>query len=436
MSDDREWVAGDALGLPIPADGAALREGGCAWLTRAMRAFGSLDAANRVTAIRRCDPFEGGGTGTKAVLSVAYETPRPDLHEDLFVKFSRNFADPIMDSARHHMEPEVRFAALSRAPGFPVAVPACAFADFHRESGTGLLITQRIAFGQGRVERQYPKCLDHRMPQPLDHYRVLVRTIGRLAGSHKAGRLPEQVASEFPFDRDAALAADRIRHDAQRLANRVARYGAFAADHPRLLPDAIRSAGFLAELRYGAELFRLHQDAIKRLLHAREDFIALCHWNANADNAWFWRDEAGELHCGLIDWGSVGQMHVAMTLWGCLSGAEHWLWRDHLDELLDLFVAAYREAGGPALDRAELRFHLLLYAAMMGLCWLMDAPPRILREVPDLAACSGPLDPRITASETARVQLQMMANFLCLWEAEGLTRLLRDRFGAACVASG
>ena len=29
--------------------------------------------------------------------------------------------------------------------------------------------------------------------------------------------------------------------------------------------------------------------------------IALCHWNANIDNAWFWREPDGALRCGLID---------------------------------------------------------------------------------------------------------------------------------------
>lgn len=421
-------VTGDRLGLPIPPDAAALREAGTEWLTAAFRAMGALGPDNRVTAVTRCDAFAGGGTGAKALLSVAYERPGAGLHEDLFVKFSRNFADPEMDRARFHMEPEVRFAALSRTPGFPVAVPECLFADFHRESGTGVLITQRIPFGQGAIERQYEKCMDHAMPEPLAHYRALIGTLARLAGSHKGGRLPACVAAEFPFDHARALASDRLPYTPQQIANRVARYAAFAEEHPRLLPEAIRSAAFVAALGEGAALFHAHEDAIKRFLHDRPEFIALCHWNANSDNGWYWRDETGALQCGLLDWGSVGQMHVAMTLWGCLSSAEDWLWRDHLDELLALFAAEYAVHGGPPLDLAALRTHLLLYCAMMGLCWLMDAPPRIRREVPDLAACTGPLDPRILASETARVQLRMMTNFLAFWQREDLTGVLERLF--------
>lgn len=425
---DERWAVGDRLGLTIPADGKALREGGAEWLTKAFRAMGALAPDNRVTAVTRCDSFSGGGTGTKALLSVTYEQAGEHLHEDLFVKFSRNFDDPTADRAKSHMEPEVRFAALSRMPGFPVAVPECLFADFAQASGTGLLITQRIGFGRDGIERQYEKCMDHAMPEPLAHYRALIRTLARLAGSHKGTLLPSSVTEEFPFDHAKALASDRLPYTPQQVANRVARYAVFAAELPQLLPEAIRTEAFIADLGEGAALFQAHEDAIKHFLHGDANMIALCHWNANSDNGWYWRDETGELQCGLLDWGSVGQMHVAMTLWGCLSSAESWLWREHLDELLALFTAEYAAHGGPMLDPATLKTHLLLYSAMMGLCWLMDAPPRIRREVPELADCTDRLDPRITASETARVQLQMMTNFLAFWQAEDLTGTLRRLF--------
>jgi len=425
---DQRWWTGDRLGLPIPADAETLREGGADWLTRAFHAMGALAPDNQVIAVTRCDGFTGGGTGTKALLSVTYATADKALPRDLFVKFSRNFNDPAMDRARFHMGPEVRFAALSRMPGFPVAVPACLFADFDKASGTGLLITERIAFGQHGIEPQYEKCMDHAMPEPLAHYRALIGTLARLAGSHKGERLPGTVAEQFPFDHAAALASDRLPYTPQQLANRVARYAQFAEELPQLLPEAIRTPAFIAAFGEGAALFQAHEDAIKHHLHASADVIALCHWNANSDNGWYWRDAGGDLQCGLLDWGSVGQMHVAMTLWGCLSSAETWIWRDHLDELLALFAAEYAAHGGPRLDPAALRTHLLLYAAMMGLCWLLDAPPRIRREVPELALCTGPLDPRITTSETARVQLQMMTNFLAFWQAEDLNAVLRRLF--------
>lgn len=412
--DDAAWVKGDLLGLSIPAHAAALREAGEDYLTEAFRASGALEADNRVTAITEFEEWIGGGTGSKLKLSVRYARPAA-LPTELFVKFSRNFDDEIRDRTKHHMEPEVRLALLSRVPGFPVAVPTCLLADFERDSGTGILITERIPYGRDPIEPHYPKCLDHELPRPREHYRALFKAIARLAGSYKGGRLPEDVTAQFPFDREAAVAGNPIPTP-ERLRGKVARLAAFAAAHPKLLPENIASSAFLERFMDEALSFQTHEGAIKRYLHDRPEFIALCHWNANVDNAWFWRGTDGELDCGLMDWGSVGQMSLAMTIWGCLSGAETAMWNDDLDGLLALFAEEFSACGAQPLDIAELKRHLVLYVGMMGLAWLMDAPPRVQREIPNLAEIEDRFDPRFTANETARVQLLMMTNFLNLWE--------------------
>ena len=429
MTDD-DWVVGDMLALPIPAHAAALRSGGESFLTQAFRACGVLGSDNHVVAITEFEPWEGGGTGAKLLLAVRYADESAGLPTELFVKFSRNFDDVIRDRTRHHMESEVRLAALSRTPGFPVAVPTCLYADFHHASGTGIIITARIAYGRGGIEPHYPKCLDWEMPDPLAHYRALIGAIARLAGTHKAGHLPDSVAEQFPFDFDKALASDRLPYAADGLQRKVARLADFAARYPQLLPPALAAPAFLAELEALGLLFLQQQDAIKRLLHSRPEFIALCHWNANVDNAWFWREPDGAMACGLMDWGSVGQMNLAMTLWGCLSGAEPEVWDERLDELLHLFAADFEGCGAPALDPAELRLHLQLYVAMMGLAYLLDAPARILKEVPalpvsDLTQVESRFDPRFTASETARVQLLMMINFLNLMRTASTKQTLQ-----------
>ena len=112
-------------------------------------------------------------------------------------------------------------------------------------------------------------------------------------------------------------------------------------------------------------------------MHSQPDFIALCHWNANVDNAWFWRNAQGELECGLIDWGRVGQMNVALALFGALSAAEIELWNEHLTELLTLFATEMQAAEVLHSTLEELKFQLMLFIALMGLAWLMDAPALI-----------------------------------------------------------
>lgn len=422
-----DWVPGDMLGLPIPAHSEALRRGGEDYLTTAFRAAGALSADNRVAKITHFEECPGGSTGRKLLLSVAYEKPSPTLHTDLFVKFSRDFSDEIRDRARIQMELEVRFAALSRVPEFPIAVPVCYFADYHHESGTGILVTQRIAFGTGGIERHYEKCLDNEMPEPFEHYKALIKALARLAGTHKAGRLPESVAQQFPFDANKLSVSERVPYTAKQLQNRVARYADFAAAYPQLLPKNITSPQFISRLSQDVARFPERERAIRQFLHSAPELVALCHWNANVDNAWFWRDAKGELRCGLLDWGHVSQMNVAMAFWGSMSGAQTDLWDDHLDALLALFVAEFRGCGGPALDVEELKLHLQLYVMTMGLTWLLDAPPLIKSQIPDLAEARDRFDPRFKANELARAQLNMMTTFLNLWQTLDFGGVL-DRF--------
>jgi hypothetical protein len=421
-----DWVAGDRFGLQIPAHGSALRMGGEEFLTQAFQAAGALAADNRVARITRLQPCPGGSTGSKLLLSVVFERPEPGLHGDLFVKFSRDFDDAIRDRARNQLESEVELALLSRTRGFPIAVPRCYFADYERESGTGLLITQRVSFGRDGIEPAYEKCLDYELPQPLEHYKALLRAVARLAGTHRAGGLDDGVSRRFPFDAAAAMAADRIRYSEQQLLNRVARYADFAAAHPGLLPANIRTPEFIAQLAEDVPRFLQHEPLIKALLYGEADFIALCHWNANVDNAWFWRNRSGGLECGLMDWGRVGQMSVALAIFGSLSAAETDLWDRHLDELLTLFATAVKACGGPDLDVATLRRHVLLFAATMGLAWLMDAPALIRAQLPDLAGIESRFDPRFRANETARVQLHMLTTVLNLWQTHRFGRILDD----------
>jgi hypothetical protein len=409
-----DHVRGDATGLSIPAHGEALRAGSEGFLTEAFRAFGSLSGDNSVSRITRFEPCPGGSTGKKFFLSVEYQRPEPDLHMDLFVKFSRDFTDARRDGGRYEMESEVRFAAISRLPGFPILVPAAYFADYHHASGTGMLITQRIAFGESGIEQHRRKCFDHELDDPLPYYRVMVTALARLAAAHKAGRLAPDIAERFPFDPDAA-GSDPILYDDEQLHAVLGQCADFAARGPQLLPAEVRSPEFTAKLEREAFRIREHEATILRFLRGNPDFIALCHWNAHIDNAWFWRDTAGELRCGLMDWGRVNQITIGAALWGCLSAAHHDIWEHHLDDLLALFVREYHEHGGPLIAVDELQLHLRLHVASMGVARVLAFPSNILFRVPEAVTAFGPCDPIILSCDPARNCLHIYTVLLRLW---------------------
>lgn len=166
------------------------------------------------------------------------------------------------------------------------------------------------------------------------------------------------------------------------------------------------------------ELMRREADVWWQL-RADPDYLALCHWNANVDNAWFWRGDDGELRCGLMDWGCVSRMNVAMAVWGSLSGAETSLWDSHLDELLELFCKEVLASGGPVLDPAAMERDLVLYATLMGVTWLLDVPALIRKRLPGAGPLTTRADPRIRSDEGVRAPLQMLINVLNLWQTHG-----------------
>jgi hypothetical protein len=421
--ENHRWVTGDQFGLAFPADPVSLRSGGPQFLTDAFRAAGVLGDNNSVTRITEFREVAGGSTGRTVALALEYDKAAPGLHTDLFVKFSRNLDNPIRDRGKTQMEPEVRFAALSRVPGFPIAVPHVQFGDYHRRSGTGILITERITHGDKGIERHYHKCLDYELPEPLDHYRALLTALARLAGTHRSGRLPAGLTSQFPLDAQAATVGDRAPLSTDKLERRLRQLAEFVGTHRGLLPANVDSPEFLACLREDVPRIAHHEQTITRQLAVDSDYVALCHWNANIDNAWFWRDAGDVLHCGLMDWGCVSQMNMGMAVWGAMSGAEADMWNRHLDELLHLFVVEVHRYGGPDLDPDRLRRHTLLYAAVMGVAWLLDVPALIRKRFgADPPGSRG--DPRIKDDESVRAPLQMLSNLLNLWERYRLGDLL------------
>lgn len=431
-----DHACGDDTGMQIPAHAAALEAGGAAWLTAAFRRFGAIGADNAVVRVVRFDRCPGGSTGAKYLLDVAWERPDPALHAALFVKFSRDFEDCRRDHpGRYEMAAEAPFMALARAPGFPVAVAAPYFADYEMATGTGLVITARVPFGEEGIEPHRAKTLDFlTLDDPLPHYRATLTALARLAGAHKAGGLAPDIDARFPFD-PVAGSADPIRHGRAALEAEIDHARTFVQRCPQHFPERVRDSAFLDRLRGEALMVQENEAAIRRFLVHDPAMIALNHWNAHIDNAFFWKDEANaELRCGLIDWGRVGQITMGAALWGALSAAHHDIWDRHLDELLGLFVEEYRSAGGSALTVAALEEHLLVHIGAMGVARVFAFPEIVSFRFPGIFEASGPRDPALLAIEPARNCLHVLTVFLKLWEARDIggciARILDGKSGA------
>ncbi|MGX7681745.1 hypothetical protein ACSMXN_22925 [Jatrophihabitans sp. DSM 45814] len=424
QGDNRRWVPGKIFGLEVPADVEALLSNGTDFLTRAFWASGALGASNSVNGIVATKEFVGGGTGKKFLLTVEYEVPEPGLPEQLFIKFSRNFDDELWDRGRFLTISEVNFAVLSMAPDFPVMVPTTLFADVDPESGSGLIVSECITYGREGVEPLHLKCMDYEVPDQISHYKAIVKGLATLSGAHRAGKLPPDFDREFPYDREQALAASGTELPEDKVIQRATRMFDFIERYPKLFPDNVRTSEFREQFMRDIPDAVAAGARIRELLHGNPDFIAFSHWNANIDNCWFRREPDGSLQCGFLDWANAGQISVAQSITGAISGAEPLIWDEHLDELLTVFIEEYAAQGGPLLDLDELRLHVLLMT-VSGLAWSMGAPIAVERAFDDIDGLEGHQDSRFRYHENARIQLHVMTRMLNVWQTRKLGEVVR-----------
>lgn len=429
VSERFDFIRGDATGLEIPAHPDALLAAGPDWLTLAFRQFGTLSPGNRVTAIH-AKPCPGGSTGKKLFLTIETERPEPSLDAPLFVKFSRDFDDVRRDWQRTEMAGEARFVALSRQASFPIRVPRGIFADYHEATGTGLVITECIAYGENGIEPHRRKCLDWQtMADPLPYYRATTAALARLAGAHKSGALGEGIEPLFPFD-PATGSADPFRYSPQELAVQLQQGRDLGKDCPRLIPAELRDPAFLSRLEDDVALVLGHEAALREYLTSNLALISLNHWNSHIDNAWFW-PEGGTVLCGLIDWGRVSQLTFGAALWGGLSAAHHDIWDRHMDDLLAHFLGQYHAHGGPLVSLPELKCHLAVHMAVMGTARMFAAPEIIRFRMPGITSAASPRDPMFEPIEAdpARNYLSCYVALLKHWQREDFGAKIRDIVG-------
>ncbi|MEJ7935355.1 hypothetical protein WG907_13960 [Sphingobium sp. AN558] len=412
-------VTGDHSGIAFPVSYAVLEEGGAAALTRLFREIGAIGADNEVTDILHWKEFFGGGMGRKVAIDVAY-AKEEGLPTRLFAKFTREFGDPLRELFSPVMDPEVRFALLSRRPGFPVTVPRCLFGDYSAATKTGLLITERIPYGAEGIEPALEKCVDYEIPDPLPYYEAQTRAIAALAAYHRAGHFGDEIEQAFPFDPTNEALLKVIPYDAGGLAAKLDTLRAFAARAPQLLPDGLADPAFLADFARGAALVLDKERAIWERLYASSDAIALVHWNMNPDNGWFWRDERGVMQSGQLDWGGVAQSNLAQAYYGMLCAGEADFLARHDAHLQALLLDEYAKAGGPRIAAADFDRDVKLSIAVLGTAWMLDAPALLEAELPDYPDLTDRTDPRLRDLFLPRCQLQLMRLFLSEWRRKDI----------------
>jgi hypothetical protein len=267
--------------------------------------------------------------------------------------------------------------------------------------------------------------MDYTVPEPVEHYKAILKSLARLSGAHRGGRLSPDFDKKFPYSPEQASAVFAIRTPQEKLIQRAHRMFDFIERYPKLFPEDVRAPEFRKQFISDIPDLVAAEQPIREALYGNPELIAFAHWNANVDNCWFWRDTRGELQCGFMDWANAGQISVAQSVSGAISGAEPFVWNEHLDELLTVFIDEYSTQGGPRLSLDELRLHILLIVAIAGVTYAMGAPIAIERDIENIDAVASYRDDCFRKHENARIQLHMMTKMLNVWKTRKLGDIVR-----------
>lgn len=388
---------------------------GPTWLTKAFHAAGTLSKSNSVTKIipEKKVKVTTGNNGGKFLFEVEYAVQEEGLHTKLFAKIPHAYegatqSDRLSSSVnKQPMELYELNANRLLEATLPVKIPKYYFGDISNETSNWILITEQIPFadwepldfegkfvGKRRaslapymIEGPYDKCMDWCLRgSPIEYYMALVRAGARMAGLHKAGKMGDPIALASQFEdmsnRPAEVFGMKQECTGQPPAQLKAKINLaikfLAEDGKVLYPSFTQDKAFQTKFYDTLMLQNGYMTESVYWRHSDQDYISLTHNNLNVDNAFFWRDEQGDLDLGVLDWGSMGQRSLGFKLWWWLYCCEFEPMTEGMDGFLQCFVDNYAEYGGPILDKEVLRLQFLM-TAIEQMFGLISAIPQIFR---------------------------------------------------------
>eukprot|EP00405_Crypthecodinium_cohnii_P034244 CAMPEP_0206531832 /NCGR_PEP_ID=MMETSP0325_2-20121206/3995_1 /ASSEMBLY_ACC=CAM_ASM_000347 /TAXON_ID=2866 /ORGANISM="Crypthecodinium cohnii, Strain Seligo" /LENGTH=635 /DNA_ID=CAMNT_0054028141 /DNA_START=33 /DNA_END=1941 /DNA_ORIENTATION=- len=405
-------LPGHISGLKFPHDAEQLKSFGPEWYTEAFRKFGTLAKDNRVTRVVEVKqlPHSGfdcaGGAGHKAFVTLEFEKPDPNLHTELFAKFPWDFfASPMEEAMRMQMScyadldaPEL-LTYLCCEELFPFRIPKLYFCDINRDTTNFILLLEKIPFGQRgavkdgrtveRLERRpfelLPVCgkyQDYLLDDPAQIYYCIFREMAHLAAWDHQGRYDAFLQPAVPYTAEQGLqyapkkpAKMKMKELKQQAVSALISKGEEFATKiaPQIFTAAGKDPAMLKRMKEDLAFMAPHFDDMKAFAGSTSDWLGASHMNLQADNAYFWRDEHGDLDCGIFDWCGFSRCPFVTTFLGCLAGAEADILDAHEEGLMKTFCDEYARYGGPKLDYKEmlLKYRLLWPGYLVDCCqWI------------------------------------------------------------------
>lgn len=420
----KQTAKGDLYGLEFPFTMKMLKDPlwGPKWLTDAFHKAGSMPKDNKVKKIKELKelPMSGydaaGGAGMKGLLTVEYAKADPELHTELFVKVPFAEGDNMTWRMNMSMFGDPDGAEISSyqflSHLLPFRIPKLYFADIARSTTNYILITEKIAFmPKGTECKPYEihpstgKCQDFDLKDPVKPYYALFRAMARMAAWDKQRRFDgvKVIFEESTFARmggrekflagmkavkdSAAAATPEQREQGKKdyynnmMTSQMKKSGPFKRHvtallrfitelAPWLFPEDCKEKAFLDALPKQLEFVFKIAGVLQSYStegEKAESFFGLIHPNLQVDNAFFWEDEDGLYHAGLLDWGGCGYYPYAQVFLGCTTMALPEVYLEHEEGWFRTFTDEFKRFGGGEIDPEELILQSrLMFSVFVG----------------------------------------------------------------------
>lgn len=190
----------------------------------------------------------------------------------------------------------------------------------------------------------------------------------------------------------------------------------FIDEVPHVFPKDLVAKPFLDKFMKEAGIMAKYPAEMGFYQKMMPEYYALTHPNAQVDNAYYWRNDAGEMQCGLLDWDSVGFGSMSECIGNGWMGAEADTMAEHEDKLVRCFVDEYKRAGGEELDFDTFYMCMkLAQAAVMYGCMANLGQLRRIVSMEDWKGIKNRYDPKVDKQFLTRCYYVQVELFLAMW---------------------
>lgn len=129
---------------------------------------------------------------------------------------------------------------------------------------------------------------------------------------------------------------------------------------PHVFPKEYMEKSFLARFFKEARGMSYYVPEMSFYSQMMPEYFSLCHPNAQVDNAFYWRDDNGDMQAGLLDFGGIGHNAIPNCVANGWIGAEVDMMDEHEQKLTHFFIDEFEKASGNKLSFDEFYLHLKL----------------------------------------------------------------------------